>query len=424
MNKFWIVLFHTYISKLKTKSFIISTAITIGLVLLVTNLGSIISLFDDGKGDEPDKIAVIDQSKQLYPAFAQQVKLADKDKEIKIFKAKKSEKELEKDIKDEKLEGVLLLDRDQKGELTATYKALDVADSTAVSIFKQAISQTKIVVGTAELKVPQEKLHQLFTPVEVKKVALKEGAKSEEELQKATGLVYVVLFVIYISVLMYASMIATEVATEKSSRVMEILISSVPPIQQMFAKLFGVALLGITQLGALFLTGYLSMQANQEKATGMGDVIKGFFDVSGVPVATLVYGVIFLILGYFLYATLAAFLGSVVSRIEDVQQTISPMILLVVAGFMIAMFGLNAPDSPFITVTSFIPFFAPMIMFLRVGMLDIPVWEAALGIGITALTIVILAVVGAKVYKGGVLMYSSGGGWKNIKQALRLSKDQ
>ncbi|MFG5456431.1 ABC transporter permease, partial [Enterococcus faecalis] len=91
----------------------------------------------------------------------------------------------------------------------------------------------------AELNVPQEKLSELFTPVKVNSVALKEGAKTEEELQKATGLVYVVLFVIYFSVLMYASMIATEVATEKSSRVMEILISSVPPVQQMFAKLFG-----------------------------------------------------------------------------------------------------------------------------------------------------------------------------------------
>lgn len=104
-------------------------------------------------------------------------------------------------------------------------------------------------------------------------------------------------------------------------------------------------------------------------------------------------------LGYFLYATLAAFLGSVVSRIEDVQQTITPMTLLVVAGFMIAMFGLNAPDAGFITVTSFIPFFTPMIMFLRVGMLDIPFWQAAVGIGITLLTIVILAVIGVKFIK-------------------------
>ncbi|ATH94927.1 hypothetical protein ACH95_00165 [Bacillus glycinifermentans] len=422
MNKFWIVLFHTYTSKLKTKSFIISTAITLALVLVVTNLGNIISMFDKD-GGEPDKIAVIDQSNQLYETFSQQLKMADKDDELELVKADKPEKELEKDVRDDELSGILILSKDRKGELTGTYKALDIADSSAVSTMEQALSQTKIAVGTAELNVPSDKLNKLFTPVKVKSVALKEGAKTEEELQKASGLVYIVLFVIYMSVVMYASMIATEVATEKSSRVMEILISSVPPVQQMFAKLFGIALLGLTQLAALFLAGYLSLTGNRE-AGGASELIKGFLDMSGVPVSTLVYGVIFLGLGYFLYATLAAFLGSVVSRIEDVQQTISPMILLVVAGFMIAMFGLNAPDSTFITVTSFIPFFAPMIMFLRVGMLDIPFWEAALGIGITAATIVILAIIGARVYKGGVLMYGSGGGLKNIKQALRLSKDE
>lgn len=423
MNKFWIVLFHTYTSKLKTKSFLISTAITLALVMVVTNLGSIISLFDKD-GGEPDKIAVIDQSNQLYETFAQQVKIADKDHELELVKAKKSEKDLEKDVRDDKLAYMLILARDQQGEPTGTYKALDIADSTAVSTIEQALSQTKIAVGTAELNVPPEKLNKLFSPVKVKSVALKEGAKTEEELQKASGLVYIVLFVIYISVVMYASMIATEVATEKSSRVMEILISSVPPVQQMFAKLFGIALLGLTQLAVICLAGYLSLKSNGETAGGAAEQIKGFLDISGVPVATLVYGVIFLALGYFLYATLAAFLGSVVSRIEDVQQMISPMILLVVAGFMIAMFGLSAPDSPFITVMSFIPFFAPMIMFLRVGMLDIPFWEAALGIGITAATIVILAIIGAKVYKGGVLMYGNGGGLKNIRQALKLSKDQ
>lgn len=120
---------------------------------------------------------------------------------------------------------------------------------------------------------------------------------------------------------------------------------------------------------------------------------------------------------------MAAFLGSVVSRIEDVQQTITPMTLLVVAGFMIAMFGIRTPDAGFITATSFIPFFTPMIMFLRVGMLDIPFWQAALGIGITLLTIIILAVIGARIYKGGVLFYGNSSAFKAIKQALRLSKN-
>ncbi|GAA3322595.1 hypothetical protein GCM10020331_043100 [Ectobacillus funiculus] len=84
---------------------------------------------------------------------------------------------------------------------------------------------------------------------------------------------------------------------------------------------------------------------------------------------------------------------------------ITPMTLLIVAGFMIAMFGLGQPDTTFITVTSYIPFFIPMLMFMRVGMLTIPAWEPLVGIGILIVTIVVLAIFGARVYKGGVLMY-------------------
>ncbi|WP_338379139.1 ABC transporter permease, partial [Enterococcus faecium] len=136
----------------------------------------------------------------------------------------------------------------------------------------------------------------------------------------------------------------------------------------------------------------------------------------------IIYGVIFFILGYFLYATLAAFLGSLVSRIEDVQQMITPMTLLVVAGFMIAMFGLGQPEVGFITATSFIPFFTPMIMFLRVGMLNIPFWVVGLSIGLLVATIILLAVFGARVYRGGVLMYGKSTSFKDIKTALQLTK--
>src|SRR5699024_7301213 len=118
--------------------------------------------------------------------------------------------------------------------------------------------------------------------------------------------------------------------------------------------------------------------------------------------------------GYLLYATLAAMLGSLVSRIEDVQQFMTPMIFLIAIAFFIAVFGLNMPQSTFVTVSSYIPFFSPMLMFLRVGMLDIPVWEVALSIALLIGTIVILALVGARVYKGGVLMYGKSSSFKDL----------
>ncbi|KFC31485.1 MULTISPECIES: ABC transporter permease [Bacillus] len=419
MNKFWIMLSHTYKNKIMAKSFIISTVITVLLVLVVTNLESIISLFqgDDAK----EKIAVVDETNELYPVFSKQMKAVDTDGDLDVKLSKQSEDEVTKQVKDESLDGMLIIKRDEKGTISGTYKALTISDESTYQTLQQALTQTKTAVGTAELGVSQETISSLYAPVTVGQKALKEGAKSEEELGQTVGLVYIMLFVIYFSVIMYASMIAMEVATEKSSRVMEILISSMPPIQQMFAKLLGIGLVGITQLAIIIGAGSLSLKLNQKSETASS--VGGFLNLTDVSATTVIYAVIFFLLGYFLYATLAAFLGSVVSRIEDVQQTITPMTLLVVAGFMIAMFGLNAPDAGFITVTSFIPFFTPMIMFLRVGMLDIPFWQAAVGIGITLLTIVILAVIGARIYKGGVLIYGNSSAFKAIKQALRLAKN-
>ncbi|WP_348709645.1 ABC transporter permease [Bacillus subtilis] len=419
MNKFWIMLSHTYKNKIMAKSFIISTVITVLLVLVVTNLESIISLFqgDDAK----EKIAVVDETNELYPVFSKQLKAVDTDGDLDVKLSKQSEDEVTKQVKDESLDGMLIIKRDEKGTISGTYKALTISDESTYQTLQQALTQTKTAVGTAELGVSQETISSLYAPVTVGQKALKEGAKSEEELGQTVGLVYIMLFVIYFSVIMYASMIAMEVATEKSSRVMEILISSMPPIQQMFAKLLGIGLVGITQLTIIIGAGSLSLKLNQKSETASS--VGGFLNLTDVSATTVIYAVIFFLLGYFLYATLAAFLGSVVSRIEDVQQTITPMTLLVVAGFMIAMFGLNAPDAGFITVTSFIPFFTPMIMFLRVGMLDIPFWQAAVGIGITLLTIVILAVIGARIYKGGVLIYGNSSAFKAIKQALRLAKN-
>ncbi|MGG3137248.1 ABC transporter permease [Bacillus subtilis] len=419
MNKFWIMLSHTYKNKIMAKSFIISTVITVLLVLVVTNLESIISLFqgDDAK----EKIAVVDETNELYPVFSKQLKAVDTDGDLDVKLSKQSEDEVTKQVKDESLDGMLIIKRDEKGTISGTYKALTISDESTYQTLQQALTQTKTAVGTAELGVSQGTISSLYAPVTVGQKALKEGAKSEEELGQTVGLVYIMLFVIYFSVIMYASMIAMEVATEKSSRVMEILISSMPPIQQMFAKLLGIGLVGITQLAIIIGAGSLSLKLNQKSETASS--VGGFLNLTDVSATTVIYAVIFFLLGYFLYATLAAFLGSVVSRIEDVQQTITPMTLLVVAGFMIAMFGLNAPDAGFITVTSFIPFFTPMIMFLRVGMLDIPFWQAAVGIGITLLTIVILAVIGARIYKGGVLIYGNSSAFKAIKQALCLAKN-
>lgn len=414
MNKFWIVLSHTYLSKLKTKSFIISTIIMMALILLLSNLSNLIDKFDS---DEQEKVAVIDQTEGgLFDSYKNAV--AGVNDDLSIISAQ-DEKEAEEMVSAEEIVGYLLIQKDKTLGFKGTYKANQISDSAVSNDLLLALTQLKGQITAKELNLTEQQIAQLNTPPAFDTIALQKNAKTEEDLNQARGLVYVLLFVIYFGVLMYATMIAMEVATEKTSRVMEILISSVPPVTQMFAKIIGVALLSLTQMILFFGVGYFSIKQN---LTGMDEGFFSFFGFGSTDISTIIYAIIFALLGYFLYATLAACLGSVVSKIEDVQQMISPMTMLVVIAFMIAMFGLGNPSASYITITSFIPFFTPMIMFLRVGMLEVPFWEIAISIGVLILTIVLLGIIGAKIYRGGVLMYGSSKSLKSIKNALQLSK--
>ncbi|MFD0829183.1 ABC transporter permease [Neobacillus sp. M.A.Huq-85] len=417
MNSFWIILFHTYVNKLKTKSFLFTTLLTVVIVLALTNIHNIINAFD--KNDGKEKVAVLDETGQLYVPLKKQLSTINKEITLTLYKGRleKAEKAVEKGD----YIAIIQLRYNEEKLPEASYKAMSIADSALFTDLQTSLQQVKTMLAASKIQLTPAQLQKLYEPVSFKKDALEKNAKTEEELNQARGLVYVLLFIIYFSVIMYANMIAMEVAVEKSSRVMEILISSVSPIKQMFAKIIGIGLLSLTQLAIFLSVGYVSLKQNMESLK------EGFFGVYGfgdIPVETISYAVIFFILGYFLYATLAAFLGSLVSRIEDVQQMITPMTLLVVAGFMIAMFGLGKPDSSFITVTSYIPFFTPMIMFLRVGMLNIPFLESFIGICILVATIIALAIFGARVYKGGVLMYGKSNSYKDIKKALQLTKNK
>lgn len=416
MSKFWIIMSHTYMSRIKTKSFIISTLITLLFIVAATNFQTIIDAFSDG---ENDQFAVIDESGELYEPLQQGIQAANEEIDVSLFDG--TEEAAKDAVQDEEYQALLVLSLNENGLPEGNYYANNISDSGNQTFIQQQMQQIKVAYATQQQGVDQSTLAEISAPVTFNTEGLDTSAKTDEELSQARGIVYVMLFLLYMAVITYGNMIATDVATEKSSRVMEILVSSAPPVTHMFAKIIGIALLGLTQVILFLGVGYAMIQANQDNMTG------GFFSVFGlgdVSISVYIYAIVFFVLGYLLYATLAAMLGSLVSRIEDVHQLIMPMIFLIMIAFFIAIFGLNAPESELIKITSFIPFFSPMIMFLRVGMLDIPIWEVALSIGILVGTIALLAIIGARVYKGGVLMYGKSSSLKDFKKALALSKKE
>ncbi|MBU8790387.1 ABC transporter permease [Oceanobacillus caeni] len=414
MNKFWVILSHTYLSKLKAKPFIISTIISLLFVVALANIQSIIDLFTD---DEVDQIAVIDESNTLFVPLTTNVEAASNDLELVEFDG--TVEEGKDAVINEEYNALLVITLNDKQLPEASYYANNISDTGDQILLEQQVQQLKVALATQYSGIDEKALMEINEPVTFQATALDETAKTEEELNQARGIVYVMLFVLYITVMSYGQLIMTDVANEKSSRVMELLVSSAPAVTHMFAKILGIALLGLTQVGSIIILGIILIKSKQDEYMGGIFEYLGFQDISP---AVYVYAIIFFLLGYLVYATIAAMLGSLVSRVEDTGQMMLPLIFLIMIAFFIAMFGLEAPDSTIVKVTSFIPFFSPMIMFMRVGMLDIPTWEVMVSIGIIVLSILLFAYIGAKVYKGGVLLYGRSSSLKDFKKALALSK--
>lgn len=421
MREFMIIFKQAFMTKAKTKSFIITTSIMIAAVFLFANMEKIIDTVKSvtgGDSDSAEVLQVLDESGVLADRLKMQFESNESD--VKVELSSKSEKELTKEVKEGEIDSFVTLALDNTNTIQANYVSMSAMEFNLPMMLQEALRSIQTEMKAEELSLSGDQVQTLFAPIQFEQQSVSPSAKSEEELSQARGLVYVLMFLIYFAVIVYSSMIATEVAAEKSSRVMEILISSVSPVKHMFAKVLGIGSLGLVQMVLLGLAGYIALKTT---ASEMADGFFSVFGFSTMNVGTLVYALVFFLLGYFLFATLAALLGSLVSRTEDVQQIIMPMTLLIVAGFMIAATGLGNPEMAYIKYASFFPFFAPLVMFLRVGMLDLPAWEPLLSIAIMLVTIFILGFFGARVYRGGVLMYGPSRSLKDIKKAIQLGKE-
>ncbi|MFC5602386.1 ABC transporter permease [Sporosarcina koreensis] len=419
MREFWIIFKQAFTTKAKAKSFIITTSIMIAAIFLLANMPKLIDTVKHVTGgDAKDVLYVVDTSGVLVDRLKAQ--LETEDSGIKIETTGKSEKELTDQVTSKEIDSFLTVSVDEQGTIHANYTTMSLMDFSLPGRIQDALQSMQTEMKAEELNLSGAQVQTLFTPIQFEQKNVSPSAKSEEEVMTAQILVYILMFVIYFSVIMYSSMIAMDVANEKSSRVMEILISSVSPVKHMFAKVLGIGSLGILQIAIYGITGYIAFKTSAAEVPGG---FTDYFSLKNVSVSTLVYAAVFFILGYFLYATLAALLGSLVSRTEDVQQMIMPMSLLIVAAFIIAVTGLSNPEIGYVTYASYFPFFAPLVMFLRVGMLELPMWEPLVSIAIMLLTIFILGWFGARVYRGGVLMYGPSRSLKDIGKAIQLGKE-
>ncbi|MBW5445539.1 ABC transporter permease [Cohnella sp. CFH 77786] len=417
MNKLGTVIAFTMRNKMRSKAFLISTLVLILLVVIGGNVPYLINKFG---GDKTRSVGYVEGQ---YPEIVQGLRTlyAKQEKpDVKLENGASDEKQLKAWVEDGTISGYLTFtDNPAIGFPSAIYHSKSALGSDTSQSLQIALQEIKNDFVLKDAKLSDEQKSRLNAPIAFQNEQVTDGSgKTAEEQGTAIGLTYVIVILLFMSVMISGQLIATEITAEKSSRVMEIIVTSVSPLAQMFGKVIGTFVVAILQIagivGALVIN--LNLPHNADALQGFG------IRLDTVDPAMIVYTVVFFLTGFFLYAMMFAAVGSIVSRTEDLGQAVLPITMLTIVGFYVAMFGLTHPDSPLIVVCSFIPFFSPFLMVLRVGLAEPGWWEIALSIGILLVSILVLGWLSAKIYRTGVLMYGKRPSVKELVKAMKAYK--
>jgi ABC-2 type transport system permease protein len=235
-----------------------------------------------------------------------------------------------------------------------------------------------------------------------------------------TLLASILVVVIFITLTVYGMWVATSVASEKTSRVMELLISAATPRQLLVGKVVGVGAAGLTQYLAILVPATIVLALQDPIATALiGPADPGEAPLVGLTLPILLaFG--FFILGFLLYAFVYAAAGSLVSRPEDIQQLAMPLSFVSMAGYFAAIFGMTAINSSAVAFLSFVPFFSPYVMLSRVMLGHVDAWEIGLSLALLVAAIAISTWIAARIYGAGVLLYGQRPGFRTfLRVAIR-----
>ena len=228
---------------------------------------------------------------------------------------------------------------------------------------------------------------------------------------------YVLVMILYMAIVMYGQMVSQSVVTEKNTRAMEMLITCAKPTHLMFGKVLGSGLAGLTQLVVIMGTALVSI-----KTISMKSLPEGMSEMLTMPVSTVIYALIFFITAYFIYAFLLGSLSSLASRSEDLNTLTTPVMMIFVAAFMIVMVSMTSDiNNTLMIVCSYIPFTAPIAMFARIALSDVAFYEIIISIAVQIVSIYLLGMLAAAIYKIGVLMY---GKPPKFSEIFKLLKEQ
>lgn len=404
MDKLLAIIKREYLTRVKSKGFILGTILT---PLLMAGI-AFLPMLMFGKGQKSSyELIILDQTKDTALYQRAEKLLTDKNGQSDRFvvtheaitaeRIEARQQELNQEIKADKLGGYVVLSPDVLESGKVAQRAKNPNDFAVIGRIRSALKQALIEERMTRVGISPAKVAEVSKDIEIN--FINDQGERETPMVK-WALSFAMGIMLYISILVYGLYVMRGVMEEKQSRIIEVLLSSVKPFHLMLGKVTGIGLVSLTQVsiwvGSLFLI--TSIAAGQAIALGGATIPR-------IPLSLIIFMLIFLVLGYFLYSTFYAMVGAMVSSEEDGQQAQMPITLLLVLPYILSSFVLSKPDGAIATVLSMIPFFSPILMFMRITVQQPPWWQIALSIALLIGAIFGAIWFAAKIYRVGVLMY-------------------
>ena len=408
MKEFFIVFKFEFLGMLKKKAFIISTVLLCSLIIIGLFIPTINNTFFNSNDDNKKQISsgnsktygYIDKTKQI-------TNIEDVKKNFTIGQLKEisSIDRLEEKVNSDELQAGFIIQ--SHTNYYYIVKNNEMLDSSQTS-FEKALAEAYRIKELKERGINYSQVSDLIKP------SIKSQTKILGKDSASNYLyTYILVFGLYFMIIIYGQLTATSVASEKSNRTMEILITSTRSRNLIFGKVLGGALAGVTQFGLIILTAKVFYEFNADAWNHRLDF------VFNIPMEVLLSFSMFGVLGYLFYSFIYGALGALVSRTEDVSSSSTPITILFIGVFFASTVGMQHPDGILLKVVSFLPFSSFMAMFVRISMGTVSTLEIIISLLILLVSTVLVGIFGAMIYRMGTLMYGNPVKFRDVIKLLR-----
>ncbi len=432
-NKFWFLVKNSISRKVKNKTFVIVNILLLVAFVSLFNIDKIV-LFFGGNFNKVNNIMVVDNTNEFYDTFKELIDseetIIDTGLKYKITK-KENEKEIKKKIKKEE-DIAIIINEDEENIFNVKMITYGYINSNLYQLINSSISQTKQVIAMEKLNINEEDLAKVMSPVNIKREYVQENKNEQEEnMEFVMSIVTpIIIFPFFMLILLVVQMIGAEINEEKSTRSMEIIISNISAKTHFFAKVLAANLFVIMQCLLLLIYSSIGILIRNisggslENINNIGQISQITSSITSSGILNNITSYIPLVLILMIvtligYSLLAGILASMTTNMEDFQQLQTPIMVISLVGFYLAIMSSMFEGSIFIRIISYIPFISAILSpsLLLTGVIGIK--DIILSILLMVVVVYLLTKYGLRIYKEGILNYSSNKLWKKMFKALK-----